>query len=993
MKFLSFVTGKKVVWRTLTVIFLTLAVLVTVVTEVAYSYENVVNNALNTTSFKQVELSSDGTEEIDSDYFPSDYDNYEDIAAYGRQVSEEVEAEGLVLLKNENSALPLSSGDNVSTFFQGSVDFSYGASGSGAIDSSTYTDLRTVLEGVNLNVNSTLWNYYVNNPTAESYTTDRQGNYSAMLVNARAWSEYSADVRNSVSSWGGTAIAVITRTLCGEGTDAFTQNCDGYDGSYLSLTEDEISVLDALTDMKAAGEIDSIVVIINTAQVMQTQFLQDNWTVSVNGNSYTVDIDACMWVGNVGIGGIYAVADALVGEVNPSGRLTDTYVSDNFSSPAMAAWVAAGNTYGKIASTYADSGSLDSTQMYYTVYVEGIYVGYRYFETRYEDVVTGRAGAGDFTYSEEVSRPFGYGLSYTQFSYSDYTVTQNEDGDFDISLTVTNTGDVAGKEVVQIYLQKPYTSYDESNGVEKASVELVGFAKTDLLEPGASATVTITVERENFKSYDANGYGTYILEPGDYYLAVGTNAHDALNNILALKGYGVDDGMDYEGNAEFASAVDLGIDAIDATTYSTSSETGNAVTNKLDFADINRYEGAGDNTVTYVSRSNWTDTFPDEATVISLTERMISDLSHEVRFEEDTTLTMPQYGTGDAGTPLITMRGFEYDNALWNEILDQMTWEEQISIVTNAYLGTLGATSVSLDSIAATDGPTGVNGSDGAISFPSEAIWAATFNTELIQKVGDAFAEDARANGYTGMYVPGINIHRTGFGGRAHEYFSEDPYLTAVAAEYEIKGLQNKGVIVYVKHYAFNEQEDARTGISTWLNEQSARELYLKPFEYAVSPSRGNAHGVMTSFNRAGCVWTSAAEELVNGILRDEFGFDGVVLTDMVTSPAYMNYNGLFAGTDLYLASSAASYSEYESSNTFRHAVRDAVHRYLYVVVNFSAAMNGVTSNTRYVRALNWWQATLISLIAVFFVLSAICIVFTGMAYVKGNRRHDKRTV
>ena len=998
MEFFNKLLTKKRLWRTLTVVFLTLALIVTIVTELAYKYETVVNNALKTTSSKQVEIETSGDEEVDSNYFPSDYESYDEIVEYGRQVSEEVESEGLVLMKNKDAALPLASGTNVSAVFQGAVDFSYGASGSGAIDASSYTDFKTALEEVNLNVNQTLWDYYVANPTNEQYRTDMMtGNNIGMDVNARAWSEYSDDARNSISTHGGAAVAVINRTLCGEGTDAFTVNSDGYDGSYLSLTEDEISVLSALTELKEQGAIDSIIVIINTAQILQTAFLQDDWTVSVNGNTYTVDVDACMWVGNVGMGGINAVADALVGNVNPSGRLPDTYVNDNFSSPAMATWVASQNDYGKFASTYADSGSLDSTQYYYSVYVEGIYVGYRYYETRYEDIVTGRSGAGDYDYAEEVSRPFGYGLSYTSFEYSDYTVTRNADGDFEVSVTVTNTGDVAGKEVVQIYIQKPYTQYDANadHMVEKASVELAGFAKTDMLYPAseadadhpASQTLTVTVERESFKSCDADGYGTYILEEGDYYIAAGADSHDALNNILAAKGYGTADGMDAEGNSGLAYVTDLGVEGdengVDATTYAKSSETGNDITNQLEFADINKYEGAGDNSVTYASRSNWTDTYPDEAAVLTFTDRMREDLSNSKPIEEDPSASMPSYGASD-GLTLIALRGYDYDYEMWDVLLNQMTWDEQLSIVTRAYLGTPGPIeSISLDAIKATDGPTGVNGSQGAVSFPSEGIWAATFNTELIQKVGDAFAEDARANGYTGMYVPGVNLHRTGFGGRAHEYFSEDPFLSGVSAEYEIKGLQGKGVIVYIKHFAFNDQEDARLGIGTWLNEQSARELYLKPFEYAVSPSRGNAHGLMSSFNRAGCIWTSASEELLTNILRGEFGFDGVVLTDMVTSPSYMNYSGFFAGTDLYLSGEQYSLSGYESSPTFRQAVREAVHRYLYVVVNYSASMNGVTANTRFIKVLNWWQITLITLITLFFVLGAVFIVLMSLSCIK----------
>ena len=989
---------KKKLWRTLSVSLLSAAIVFSVVTEVAFAYTPTLNYFFKTSSYKKVE--NEDADEEDSEYFPSAYSSAADVAAYGKAVSKEVEAEGLVLLKNKNSALPLSSGDKVSTILQTSYNFSYGSSGSGAIDASKYTDLKTALEGVGLEVNQTMWDFYKANPSEQECTYDRNGN-PTYKVNAKPWSEYTDTAKNSVISVGGTAIAVIGR-LGGEGEDVSAKKSDGYDGSYLSLTEEEIGVLSELTKLKKEGKLDKIVVIINTALVFETAFLDDDWTTTINGTSYTVDVDACMWVGNVGIGGIFAVADALVGNVNPSGRIADTYVKDNFSSPAMASWIKQ-NDNGNFSDVYTGSGSLNESQMYYGVYTEGIYVGYRYYETRYEDVVLGKEGAGDYSYSENVSRPFGYGLSYTTFEYSDFQVTPAENGDFEVTMTISNTGDVAGKEVVQIYLQKPYTQYDEETGVEKASVELVGFAKTGMLAPsgqdGSSETVTITVEKENFKTYDAYGYETYILEEGDYYLSAGTSVHDALNNILAAKGKTTKDGMDYDGNSALAAKVGDGEIGekitLDYTTYATSSETGEAITNRLDFCDINEYEGRGSNSVTYVSRSDWEGTFPKEAVRLTLTEQMSADLVNGKPIEEEAGAKMPTYGAEQIWS-LVMLRGKDYDDELWNELLNQMTWAEQVKLVSSAAYGMAGAVSITLPEIDAEDGPTAVVSSKDSISFPSEGIWASTFNTELIEKVGDALAEDARNVGVTGMYVPGVNIHRTPFGGRAHEYFSEDPYLSGVAAEYEIKGLQKKGVIPYVKHYVFNDQEDNRIGVGIWLNEQSAREIYLKPFEYATAPSRGNAHGVMSSFNRAGCIWTSASEVLMEDILRGEFGFDGAVLTDMALGQnAYMTYDSFMYGTDLFLdpngSEKAFDSYRYASSATFRNRIREAVHRHLYVTVNYSAAMNGYTSSTRSVEVLTWWQITLISIDATLFALGAAAVVFTVLSYINRKKLLERQ--
>ena len=976
---------KKKLWRGVAVSSLSMAVIVSMVGEVAESYAASINYALKTSSYKVVEDKNDTSS---SDYYPSDYESAEEVAAYGKEISEEVESEGLVLLKNKDSVLPLSSGDNVSTVLQTAYSFSYGSSGSGAIDATKYTDLKTALEDVGLNVNSTLWDFYKENPSEQAISYNRSGD-AVYKVNALPWDSYSTDAQDSIGKTGGTAIVVIGR-LGGEGADVSAKNSDGYDGSYLSLTAEEIDILARLTEMKQKGEIDGIVVMLNTAMAFETSFLDDNWSVNVDGNDYTIDVDACMWVGNVGIGGISAVAKTLVGDVVPSGKLSDTYVKDNFSSPAAASWILQ-NSSGSFASQYENSDILSSdAQKKYGVYTEGIYVGYRYYETRYEDVVLGRENTGDYEYANTVSRPFGYGLSYTEFSYDDYKVEENAEGNYDVTVTVTNTGDYAGKEVVEVYLQKPYTQYDMENGIEKASVELAGFEKTQVLEPGESETVTVTVDKENFKTYDANGYETYILEEGEYYLAVGTSAHDALNNILALKGKTTADGMDEEGNSSLAMLVGEDI-KLDTETYAVSKETGNAITNQLEFADINKYEGAEDNSVTYVSRSDWEGTYPKEAITITVTEQMAEDLKSTKEIEENEEDEMPTYGA-ENGMALIMLRGEDYDSELWDDILDQMTWEDQSKLVMLSGYGSVGVEGISLPSISAEDGPTGVVDSQESISFPSEGIWASTFNRELIQKVGDALAEDARNAGVTGMYLPGVNLHRTPFGGRAHEYFSEDPFLSGEAVESEIKGLQAKGVTPYVKHFAFNDEEDSRIGISIWLNEQSARELYLKPFEYAVSPSKGNAHGVMSSFNRAGCIWTSASEELMENILRGEFGFDGIVLTDMALGQnAYMSYDAITKGTDLFLdpTGDQTQFDTYSESVTFRNKVREACHRYLYVIANYSAAVNGFSSSSEIVAVTPWWQMILIVLKIFFFAVGGVSTVLLYVSLYKERKEQE----
>lgn len=965
---------KKKLFRGLGVSFLSLAVVISMVGEVANAYAAAINYALKTSSYKIVE---DETDASNSEYYPSDYETSQEVTEYGKAVSKEAESEGLVLMKNENGVLPLTSGDSVSTVLQTAYSFSYGSSGSGAIDATKYTDLKTALEQDGLQVNTVLWDFYEENPSEQAISYNRSGD-AVYKVNALAWQDYAEDAKASIAENGGTAIVVIGR-LGGEGADVSTKNSDGYDGSYLSLTVEEIDILSRLTEMKNNGELDGIVVLLNTALAFETAFLDENWSVTVDEKEYTIDVDACMWIGNVGIGGISAVADTLVGKNVPSGKLPDTYVKDNFSAPATAAWILQ-NASGAFSSTYENSEILSSdAQKKYGVYTENIYVGYRYYETRYEDQVLGRKGTGDYDYTETVSRPFGYGLSYTNFEMEDYQVEETEDGNYEVTVTVTNTGDYAGKEVVEVYLQKPYTEYDIENKIEKASVELAGFEKTELLQPGTSETVTVVIEKEEFKTYDAYGYETYILEEGEYYLAVGSSAHDALNNILALKGKTMEDGMDAEGNAKLAALVGEDI-TLDTETYAVSSETGYAITNQLDFADINEYEDAGENSIIYVSRSDWEGTYPQETITLTVNEEMAADLQSAKTIEETEDAKMPTYGASN-GMSLIMLRGEAYESELWEKLLDQMTWEEQTKLVMLSGYGSVGISSISLPEISAEDGPTAVVDSAESVSFPSEGIWAATFNRELIEKIGDALAEDARNVGVTGMYLPGVNIHRTPFGGRAHEYFSEDPYLSGIAVEYEVKGLQEKGVTPYVKHFAFNDEEDSRIGVGIWLNEQSAREIYLKPFAYAVAPSRGNAHGIMSSFNRAGCIWTSASTELMETILRDEFGFDGVVLTDMALGQnAYMSYDSITKGTDLFLdpTGDQTQFDTYAESVTFRNAVREACHRYLYVIVNYSAAMNGFSDSSEIVAVMPWWQLSLLVLKIVFFTIG---IAASGMLF------------
>lgn len=957
--------------------FLATASLLAVITsarDVTFANEGQINKVLNITT-------SSGNNNADAIYYQREYTDATELKNHLSSVSKQVEAEGLVLLKNENNALPLSQNDKVSCFFNGSVNFNYATSGSSAADTTSYKTLQTSLTDAGLQINSTLWDYYLND-LASYKRTYKGANYK---VNEAGWELYSDSVKATLSEYDNIIVTIARDS--GEGKDINTVRADTIDDSYLSLSEDEIEVLTQLTSLKEAGTIKKIIVLLNSSQMIQLDFMEKEG----------IDIDACLWVGNVGTYGIDSISEALVGKVNPSGRLSDTLLKDNFSSPAMVTWM--NNAGGVYSQTYENSDDMDETQRHYGINIEGIYVGYRYYETRYYDYVTQRANTGDYIYSEDVAYPFGDGISYTTFEYSNYSVVENSDNKtYTVSVDVKNTGSVAGKEAVEIYLNKPYTEYDIENDVEKSSVELVGYGKTKSLEPNESETVTIEVEKERFKSYDSNNAKTYILDEGNYHLILARNSHEAVNNLLSYEGYSVSNTssrMDEDGNSDFVYRIVQ--TTFDNTTYAVSSHTGKAITNLFDESDINKYSNRGDNQVTYVSRNNWTGTFPTGSVTIALTDGLKADLASNKSYTETET-EMPNYSV-DNGLTLASLRSDEnetiaYDDARWDKLLDQMSFEDQSKLITSAQFSTAAISSVAKPDTYEDDGPTGVSSTTTSTSFPSEGVWASTFNNELIEELGDAFAEDCIMAGKTGIYAGGVNIHRTPFGGRNHEYFSEDPYLSGITSQAEIKGLQSKGVIVHVKHLAFNEEESSRNGIAVWLNEQEAREIYLVPFEYSLAIDKGNGHAAMSGFNRVGAIWAGAHKNMQETLLRDEWGFDGYIITDMASSNGayYMTYqDGFLNGTDCFLGTGGESaLNAYKNSPTFAAKMREACHHILYSVGNFSYAMNGYGANDEVIVTTPWWKVTISAILYTVLALTLITLVLYIVSLINDRKLQSK---
>lgn len=844
----------------------------------------------------------------------------------------------------------------------GIFDSEYGGSGSGGFDTSNNKNLYESLNDAGFVTNPTLKNFYESSqsgPVRTANSSDLDNGDNQKIATAETpQSKYTDAVRNSYADYSDAALVVITR-IGGEGFDlpryqGDSEGAVSLDSHYLELDQNEIDLLTAVTD----GTFKRVVVVFNTPSSFEATFLKDSAYAA-----FADKIDAAVWIGFTGSNGITALGEILNGDVNPSGRLVDTWAADFTKNPSFV-------NFGT--GCLPDTTDKYDGGMYYSVdYEEGIYVGYRYYETRGET-------DGEDWYNANVVYPFGYGLSYTTFDWTvgDASASEIELGTtITVPVTVKNTGSVAGKDVVQLYASAPYTL----GGIEKAHKVLVGFAKTKLLQPGESETVTVGFDPYSAASYDyrdanSNGFSGYELEAGEYTLYVSRNAHES----------------------EKAIALNLAADVQIGTDPTTDSEVVNRYTDSEDFLDSDWQLDA------MLSRADWEGTWPTPQTAQQHagTDRLYEEIRSEEHnnptdfdseeypwFGEEPTLTLRDL------LPSAEAEGYEpvvsYDDERWEELMMGCDEEEMIAIINNGAYHTLAMESVGLPATIHGDGPSGFTcfmskeQVNGTCQYVSEPVMASTWNINLMNELGEAIGEEGtigdKATGqpYSSIYAPGVNIHRSPFGGRCSEYCSEDPFISGMMGAAEVQGIQSRGVLPTVKHFVANEQETHRSigGDLSWLSEQALREIYLKPFEYTVK--LGETRGIMTSFNRIGTRWTGGDYRLLTEILRNEWGFNGLVICDFNTIPQYMIPRMMFyAGGSLDLATQqSAMWTDCDTSDAgdaivLMRAVKDV----MYALVN-SNAMNAEVIGYNppiWQEYLHWINIGAFTLVGVWLVLAIV---------------------
>lgn len=997
-------------------------------TSIANSHAMEINTRLGTSNYKLVE--KEGEPVSDGTYFDSEFDELGDLIEEKAALAEQLSEEGSVLLKNEEQTLPLDKETEAITLWGMN---SHVPTLGGMIGSSTGYDkesgqkcynLEDALAEKDFQINSEMMNFYAGEKAMAYARGNGHGlnpsfgmsyeNSSLYNVGEIPASLYTDDILKSADDTA--AVIVLSR----DNSEAADYHPDMKNATEGDTFERPLALSDYERDMiELAKEHNNgkVIVLINADNPMEIEELKQD-----------SDIDSILWVGAPGMYGFLGVADILSGDVNPSGHLSDTYAVNSTSSPAM-------TNFGLYTYTnYSQASDPELTEVnkadWYVVESEGIYYGYKYYETRYEDLVLGTgnadaaAGSSDgsaWSYEKEVSYPFGYGLSYTAFEQKLEAVDVEIGKTGTAKVLVTNTGGAAGKDVVQLYVQVPYTE----NGIEKSAIQLVGFGKTKELAPGESETVTVEFDPKYMASYDTEAVkadgtqGAWVLEKGGYYFAIGNGVHEALNNILANK-TGSDDQLVTitENEAILAENTKIwSLDNADMETYSV------GVENALQDCDINHFiEG----TVEYTTRSDWSKGW-EAVTSITPTEEMMVALTNE-------NYQLTENGDGviwgaNNGMQMIDLMQVDedgnfagvpdIDDPQWDTLLDQVTLEEAMAFLetggevipsinfpeTFRNDGPLGFTFDQVGGYAVrwtedmSDEPTYVPADSEYATYamnvmPTEPVVAATFNAELVKREGELMGEDGLWANENSILAPGLNLHRVPYCSRNHEYYSEDAMLSNQLGVALCIGGTSKGLMMEPKHLAFNHQELNRSGVSTYFNEQGGRENELRAFQGVCE--QNVAQGIMTGFNRAGATFSGADEGLQVQILRKEWNYTGWIATDMINGPDYMNWRDVIMGgggtclTDSAYESSEigtmpASASIIKKDTEFQEKMKLALKYWAYNCLA-SNTMNGYTSNVEFQYVRTWWQNALIAAD----ILLALLVLCGGAAYLRRIRKEKK---
>ena len=828
----------------------------------------------------------------------------EETSKAATELCESIAEEGIVLLQNNDAVLPLAGGTKLNVFGWSSTNPLYGGTGSGGLsDAYPTVSLLEGLKNAGFEVNQELVDFYTEfratRPTVGMWGQD-------WTIPEPSIEDYeAAGVFESAKEFSDTAVVVIARSG-GEGADLptsldpeaedtfqdggtfgssglrYSDQKDDLDASkhYLELSNREIAMLD-----RVAADYDNIILIVNASNTMELGFVEN----------YS-QIKSVVWCPGTGQSGFNSLGRVLNGEVNPSGKTSDTFVKDLTATPTF-------NNFGHFAYDNMSEFEVNGAVPTFVNYTDGIYVGYRFYETAAEE--------GLIKYEDYVQYPFGFGLSYTQFKQEMGELKVNGD-EISVDVTVTNTGSVAGKDIVEVYYNPPYTN----GGIEKASVNLIGFAKTQMLEPGASETVTVSFTAEEMASYDDKTEKAYVLEKGDYEISLRTDSH----TVVDTKVYKVDNTIVY--NESNPRSTD---------------ET--VATNQLDAANggltyLSRADKFANYAEATAAPTNFTMSEEDKAT-------FMNNSNYDPTAYNNDADEMPTTGAKN-GMELADLRGVDYDDPQWDTLLDQMTIADMDTVIALGGYQTAAAASVGKAQTVDCDGPASINNNftgTGSIGFPAGVMIANTWNVDLATAFGQSIGIMADEMGVSGWYAPAMNMHRSAFAGRNFEYYSEDPLLSGAIASNAVLGAAEQGVYAYIKHFALNDQETNRTNqLCTWFNEQSAREIYLKPFEICVK--EGGAQAVMTAFNFYGTTPAQASSEVLNTILRGEWGFRGFALTDYYGVYGYQDADRMVRnGNDCMLVAydTETNHMTDTESATSVLAMRQACKNIMYTVVNSRA--------------------------------------------------------